>query len=117
LDVSWIAHGGLVYQITGVCRSRAYDAYQTPFIDVALSLRPLSASERESITEDRLRVVRARKGEPLSGLVDRTKARWSAEQTAVANALDSDVSLREGQPIKVPIARSYAGPEDPAPSS
>jgi predicted Zn-dependent protease len=117
VDVSWIAHGGLVYQITGVCRSRDYDAYQTPFIDVALSLRPLSASERESITENRLRVVRARKGESLSGLVDRTKARWSTEQTAVANALESDVSLREGQRIKVPIARGYAGPEDPAPSS
>jgi predicted Zn-dependent protease len=43
LDVSWIAHDRLVYQITGVCRSRDYDAYQTPFIDVALSLRALGA--------------------------------------------------------------------------
>ncbi len=117
VDVSWIAHDGLVYQITGVCRNRDYDAYQTPFIDVALSLRALSAEERESVTEDRLRIVRAHEGEGLSGLVDRTQARWSAEQTAVANALEGDASLREGQPIKLPIARSYTGPEDPAPSS
>ena len=117
LDVSWIAHDGLVYQITGVCRSRDYDAYQTPFIDVALSLRALDAEERASITEDRLRIVEAGEGEVLSELVDRTRARWSTEQTAVANALEGDVSLREGQRIKVPIARSYTGPRDPAPSS
>jgi predicted Zn-dependent protease len=117
LDVTWIAHGGFVYQITGVCRNRDYDAYQTPFIDVALSLRPLTTGERESITENRLRIARAREGEPLSGLVDRTKARWSTEQTAVANALETDVSLGEGQRIKVPIARSYTGSEAPAPSS
>jgi predicted Zn-dependent protease len=117
VDVSWIAHGGLVYQITGVCRNRDYDAYQTPFIDVALSLRALSVEERGSVTEDRLRIVRAHEGEGLSGLVDRTQARWSAEQTAVANALEGDASLREGQPIKLPIARNYTGPEDPAPSS
>ena len=117
VDVSWIAHEGLVYQITGVCGSRDYDAYQTPFIDVALSLRALSPEERESVTEDRLRIVRAHEGEVLSGLVDRAQARWSTEQTAVANALEGDASLQEGQRIKVPIARSYTGPEDPAPSS
>ncbi len=117
LDVSWIVHDGLVYQITGVCRNRDYDAYQTPFIDVALSLRALRADERASITEDRLRIVEAREGELLSELVDRTRARWSTEQTAVANALEGDASLREGQRIKLPIARSYTGPQDPPPSS
>jgi predicted Zn-dependent protease len=113
VDVSWIALGGYVYQITGVCRTGDYDAYQTPFIDVALSLRALSAQERESITEERLRIVEARDGETLCELVDRTRARWSGEQTAVANALEGEASLREGQRIKVPIARDYTGPEDP----
>jgi hypothetical protein len=53
----------------------------------------------------------------LSDLVDRTRARWTTEQTAVANALEGGALLREGQRIKVPIARSYAGPQDPPPSS
>jgi predicted Zn-dependent protease len=116
VDVSWIAHDGFIYQITGVCRSEDYDAYQTPFIDVALSLRALSGEERAGITEKRLRIVEAQAGEMLSALVARTQGRWSAERTAAANALDAGAALGGGQRIKLPVAQSYAGPEEPAPS-
>ena len=116
LDVSWIAYGGHVYQVTGVCKNGDYDAYQTPFIDVALSLRSLTPEERASITEDRLRIIRARKGEALAGLIDRTKSRWSTDQAAVANALEADASLGDGQRIKVPIVERYVGATSPSPS-
>jgi len=107
VDVSWVAFGGYVYQITGVCKNRDYDQYQTPFIDVALSIRPLTATERAGIMEERLRIVEARSDEPLSSLIERTDARWSVEQTAVANALEADVRLGSEQPVKVPIAQRY----------
>jgi predicted Zn-dependent protease len=116
VDVSWIAHDGLIYQITGVCRSEDYDAYQTPFIDVALSLRALRAEERAGISEQRLRIVEAHEGESLSALIARTQGRWSAEQTAAANALDAGAALRGGQRIKVPVAQRYAGREELPPS-
>jgi predicted Zn-dependent protease len=107
VDVSWVAFGGLIYQVTGVCKNRNYDRYQTPFIDVALSMRSLTATERASIDEERLRIVQVRSDESLADLVDRTEALWNVEQTAVANALDADAPLGEGQRIKVPIAQRY----------
>jgi predicted Zn-dependent protease len=97
----------LIYQVTGVCKNRNYDRYQTPFIDVALSMRSLTATERASIDEERLRIVEARADESVADLVDRTEALWNVEQTAVANALDADAPLGEGQRIKVPIAQRY----------
>ena len=111
LDVSWIAHGAYVFQITGICQSREYDAFQTPFIDVALSLRALSADERAEILEDRLRIVRAEAGETLPQLIERGAARWSAEQVAVANAIGLEARLEAGQLVKLPIAQRYAKSE------
>jgi predicted Zn-dependent protease len=108
VDVSWLSYGGRIYQVTGVCRSRDYEALQTPFIDVALSLRPLSASERAGFWEDRLRLVEAREGETLQALTLRSGSRWSAEQEAVANALGADAPLAAGQRIKVAIRQRYA---------
>jgi predicted Zn-dependent protease len=111
VDVSWIAYNGHVYQITSVCLSRNYSRYETPFIDVALSLRPLTAEERASITEDRLRIVRARAGESLEALVERSGGTWSVEETAVANGLPPDAKLADGQRVKVPIRQRYRSPE------
>ncbi|MDH5306306.1 MAG: hypothetical protein OEW02_03910, partial [Myxococcales bacterium] len=84
---------------------------QTPFIDVALSLRTLSADERAEILEDRLRIVRAEAGETLPQLIERGAARWSAEQVAVANAIGLEARLEAGQLVKLPIAQRYAKPE------
>jgi predicted Zn-dependent protease len=110
LDVSWIAKGDFVYQITGVCANGDYNVYQTPFIDVALSVRSLSAAERGEISELRLQIVRARAGEDLAELVERDQGGWSVEQVAIANALAVDAILEPDQPIKLPVARRYESP-------
>jgi len=113
VDVSWIAFEGNVYQITGACRNRDYDTYQTAFIDVALSLRPLTADERAGIRESRLRIVPALSGESLAVLVERTGGTWGVDETAVANALEPEDSLRPGQLLKVPVPQVYEGASGP----
>jgi predicted Zn-dependent protease len=115
VDVSWIEVQGNVYQITGACRNGDYDTYQTPFIDVALSLRPLTREERAGIRESRLRIVGARSGESLRELVERTGGSWGVDETAVANGLEADEPLRAGQLLKVPVPQVYeGGPGSPA---
>jgi predicted Zn-dependent protease len=114
--VSWLSVKGTVYQITGVCENRDYERYQTPFIDVALSLRSLTDEERDSIRERRLQVFHAHAGETLEELIDRAGGRWSEEQTAVVNAFESGVTLREYQRVKLPIERRYEAPKAEPPS-
>jgi predicted Zn-dependent protease len=115
VDVSWIAIRGNVYQITGACKNGDYDTYQTPFIDVALSLRPLTPEERAGIRESRLRIIPARSGESLRELVERMGGIWGVDETAVANALEADEPLRAGQLLKVPVPQAYeGGPGSPA---
>jgi predicted Zn-dependent protease len=115
VDVSWIAIRGNVYQITGACKNGDYDTYQTPFIDVALSLRPLTPEERAGIRESRLRIIPARSGESLRELVERMGGTWGVDETAVANALEADEPLRAGQLLKVPVPQAYeGGPGSPA---
>lgn len=116
LDVSWLSVKGTVYQITGVCENRDYERYQTPFIDVALSLRSLTDEERDSIRERRLQIFHARAGETLEELIDRAGGRWSEERTAVVNAFESGVTLREYQRVKLPIERRYETPKAEPPS-
>jgi predicted Zn-dependent protease len=107
LDVSWVAFGGMVYQLTGICGNDDYERFQTSFIDVALSLRTLRADERGSVEVDRLRIVEARRGERLDALVERVGGRWDAKQTAVANGLEVSRPLSGGTRVKVPIAEAY----------
>jgi predicted Zn-dependent protease len=109
LDVTWLARDGMIYQLTGICPNEKYDGYQRPFIDVALGLRGLTDEERDGVMVDRLRIARARGGESLEALLERTGSKWGPEQTAVANALDANEPLSSGARIKVPLQQRYAG--------
>ncbi len=48
-----------------------------------------------------VRIVAARQGERLENLSARTGNSWSPAYTALANALDVEAALREGQLIKI----------------
>ena len=65
---TWIAHKGLVYQITGLSPSDSFDAYRGDFMEIATSFRPLSEGDWPKIKETRLRAVKARDGETLEEL-------------------------------------------------
>ena len=107
LDITWIAHGGLIYQVAGLAPTKQFDTLRPLFHSVAHSFRPLSASEREGIKEKRIRLIKARAGESIEALAARATSAWKKEQIAVMNNLAVGDQLKEGQVIKVAIAEHY----------
>jgi predicted Zn-dependent protease len=105
--LTWIAHKGLVYQITGLSPEKSFAAYQGVFMETASSFRPLSQEDWSKIKETRLRIVKARDGETLEELGMRVDSEWLSAKTAVANGLSQNVRLKEGQLIKVVISQPY----------
>jgi len=101
----WIAYRGLLYQFIGLAPER----YRPVLRDTALSFRPLSARERSSISETRLRVVAARSGETLQQFSRRTGNVWNLKITAVVNGLDTSQKLKKGQLVKIAISQPYSG--------
>ena len=65
---TWIAHKGLVYQITGLSPANSFDTYRGVFTKTVFSFRPLSQGDWPKIKETRLRVVPAHNGETLEEL-------------------------------------------------
>jgi len=113
LDVSWVAYGGRVYQISGTCPLADYERFQTDFIDVPLSLRELTPEERDEFEQEVLHVATAREGETLAQLTLRVGSLWDEETAAIANALEPGESLHAGQQLKFSVLRPYQVPPDP----
>jgi predicted Zn-dependent protease len=107
LDLTWIAHRGLIYQIMGLSPLDGFEDYRGIFHDTVLSFIPLSSTHRFEIKEARLRIIPARRGESLRALLRRVDGVWSVERTAVMNGVSVGTSLDEGQLIKVPIQQPY----------
>jgi predicted Zn-dependent protease len=107
LDITWIAYGGLIYQVVGLAPTKQFDTLQALFHSVAHSFRPLSASERAGVKEKRIRLVKAQAGESIEALAARTNSVWKKEQIAVTNNLAAGEQLKGGQVIKVAIAEPY----------
>jgi predicted Zn-dependent protease len=107
LDLTWIAHGGVIFQVVGLAPRPRFASAQPAFTATASSFRPLTAAERAGITEKRLRLVKARAGETIDTLARRTHSAWSNEEIAVANSLAVGTALTEGQVIKVALAEPY----------
>ncbi len=113
LDLTWIAHKGLIYQITAMSPIARFDTYRTVFLTTAMSFRPLSAAERAGIQATRLRIASAQGEETLGQLIERVNGAWTTAEAAVANAIQEDARLRPGQLIKVPIREPYMTPARP----
>jgi predicted Zn-dependent protease len=116
-EVTWIAHGGRIYRlVAGVEAGRVAPAGGA-LRGFARSFRPLDAGEIARLSELRLRVALARDGESLVSLGARTRNEWDPLRTAVANAMQVDRPLREGELVKVAVREPYrrsagnAGPE------
>jgi predicted Zn-dependent protease len=69
--------------------------------DAAHTLRPITESERRMVTGKRLRIVAAHRGERLENLGARSGNAWSPVYTALANGLDAEATLSEGQLVKI----------------
>jgi len=111
LDITWIAYGGLIYQLAGIAPIKHFEELQPVFHSVAHSFRSLTASERANIKEKRIRLVKARAGETMEALAGRAHSSWKIEEVAVANGLVSTESLREGQVLKIAVEEPYESKE------
>jgi predicted Zn-dependent protease len=106
-DLTWIAHPRATFRVLGISPSGRFGDYAGIFRDVARSFRPLAQRERDGITELRLRVAKARKGESLAALSRRTGNAWSLEETSIANDLPIERRLRGGEPVKIAVEVPY----------
>jgi predicted Zn-dependent protease len=107
LDLTWVAHGGIVYQLIGISPTPRFSAYGRLFEESAESFRPMAPADRAQIREARLRIVPARAGESLEDLARRAGSVWTAAEIAVANGLPEDARLAGGRPVKVSILEPY----------
>ncbi|UCE86589.1 MAG: M48 family metalloprotease, partial [Deltaproteobacteria bacterium] len=112
LDLVWVAHAGQVFRFSGLCSASNAASYRPVFREIARSFRSLTRAERDGIQEARLRIVPARDGETLAAFAARTGSTWTPEELAVANALETGMRLRGGQPVKVPVLERYT-PQPP----
>ena len=109
VDLTWIAYGGMIYQIAGIAETKAYDTVRPLLQGVVQSFRPLSPDERNGIREKRLRLVKAHAGETVETLTARVHSAWKANQVVVANGLQGSETLQEGQLIKIAVEEPYTG--------
>ncbi len=107
LELTWIAHGGTIYQLVGVAPSRKFDQLKPVFDSVVNSFRPLTAAERTGVKEKRLRLVKAQAGESPEALAGRTHAAWKAAEIAVVNGLAAGKTFAEGQVVKIAVLEPY----------
>jgi predicted Zn-dependent protease len=107
MELTWIAHPRAMFRLLGLYPSDRVSEYARDLREAAQSFRRLTDSERDGITELRLRVATALAGESLASLSRRTKNAWSLEETAVANDLSLEERLREGEPVKIVVEVPY----------
>ena len=101
VDLTWLVYEGRIYQFMGAMPVELYRDRQTAFLEIAESFRPMTSAEFAGVTEKRLRIVKAREGETLRRLLERTNAAVSPAQAAVVNAMQMETVLTEGQLIKI----------------
>jgi predicted Zn-dependent protease len=100
----WVSYRKVLYRFIGLAPERHREMLRA----AAWSLRPMTAKEKSTIKERRLRVVSAREGDSLARLSQRTGNVWPVEATAVINVIDKDNPLNEGQLIKIAVSQPFS---------
>jgi predicted Zn-dependent protease len=106
-QLTWIAHGGRVYRLTAIAGSGESRDYLGRARNTARSFRPLTAQERASIRERRLRLATARPGETLGELSKRSGSEANLTLLAVANDVTSTGPLPAGRLLKIVRSEPY----------
>jgi predicted Zn-dependent protease len=106
-QLTWIAHGGRVYRLTAMAPRGVGKKYIGRARNAARSFRPLTAEERASIKERRLRLVKARDGETLNQLAKRSGNEADVTLLAVANDVTSTGRLPGGRVVKIARPEPY----------
>ena len=107
--LTWLALGGRVYRVIGICPVAELGARHGVFVAATEALRPLEPADRGRIEAARLRVRTPEPGESLAGLTERADSTWSEAEIAVANDLDPAAILPEGARVKLPVPEAWRG--------
>jgi len=103
LHYLWVRVGDVTYRLAGA----GADRYREQLRNTALSMRPLSEDDWESIAALRVRVIQARDGESLAQLGERTGNRWTPEYTALINDLAANQAMEAGTLVKIARREQY----------
>ncbi|MBT8137609.1 MAG: M48 family metalloprotease [Gammaproteobacteria bacterium] len=107
LHLTWIAHPAGMFRLTGMTPVERFNNYAATFAATADSFRGMTAQEKTGMTERRLDVVTARRGETLEALSSRTGNAWTLDETRLANDLPAGAVLSAGQPMKIAVDIPY----------
>lgn len=99
----WVADRGTVYQMIGITP----DSQRALVRSIVDSLRPLTAAERASIRELRVRVVPAQAGESLAAVAGRSANVLPLPILAAVNGVDAAKRFEQGEGAKVIVRVPY----------
>jgi predicted Zn-dependent protease len=111
-SMTFIAYEGLIYRIAAIAAKGALGRFEGRTRATVRSFRPLQEEEKELFKISRLRVVRAKMGENLAALGNRTENSLDLGTTAVLNDIFIDARLKEGQLIKIGRSEPYEPSEE-----
>lgn len=97
LHFLWVNMAEKTYQLIGFAPAQ----YRETLKAAVLTLRPMTPPERDTVTGKRLRIVAAHGGERLEDLAARSGNVWPPVYTALANGLNVQAKLSEGQLVKI----------------
>jgi predicted Zn-dependent protease len=106
-QLTWLALGGRVYRVVGICPVAELGARHALFVDATRELRELTPADRRRIEAARLRVLAPRSGERLDALAERAQSTWTAAEIAVANDLDAAGPIPAGARVKLPVREAW----------
>lgn len=107
MELTWIAYGGLIYQVMAVAALERYEALEELMRQSAHSFRALNNAEVAKIPVTQLAIAEARQGESIAALAERVQTKWSAEAVAVVNRKPAGVILEAGELLKVGVQKGY----------
>jgi predicted Zn-dependent protease len=103
VSLLFLTNGQFTFQISGLGTNED----ENELVASVLSFRGLQPDELIGITVQRLRTVKAKNGETIEDFNARTGNKWSVELTSIANDLDQQERLAEGQLLKIVLEEPY----------
>ena len=108
IAIYWVPIREYMFRLTCAMATPLWErGYRRDCRATARSLRRIKRKERAQVKLVRLDFAPARANETLAAFNERTKNDWTLEETAVANGLEQDATLTEGQLVKIAVSSTY----------
>jgi predicted Zn-dependent protease len=105
--VTFIPYQNATWRITGVTRSGDAKKFLGRALATTRTFRPLTNEERQSLSEAKLALIVARRGEALAALSERSGNTYEIPELAAMNGLFIDHRFRGGEIAKIVLRTPY----------